>query len=166
MENIFKVGEKVVYPAQGVAKISGIEGKNIGGIQEIFYVLKVIETDKRILVPVKKAKVCGMRPLMGEDEVADIFAILAQKKVNIEHEPWNRRYRRYLELIKTGSAEDLSVVIRDLNILKKNKPLSFGERKIMETAINLLITEISYVIDKTAEALIHQIKEILDTAAA
>ncbi len=145
MQYTFQVGEKAVYPAQGVAEVIGIESKDVGGSAEIFFVLRVYDTDKRILVPVKKADTCGMRHLMTLDDIDRVFAIVSEEGVVVEQQTWNRRYRKYLEMIKTGSAEDLARVIRDLNTLRASKPLSFGEKKIIETAVDLLVREIALV---------------------
>ncbi len=145
MQYSFHIGDKAVYPAQGVAEVIGIETKDVGGAQEIFYVLRVYDTDKRILVPVKKADACGMRHLMTATHIEGVFDIISEEGVVVEQQTWNRRYRKYLEMIKTGSAEDLARVIRDLNTLRASKPLSFGEKKIIETAVDLLVREIALV---------------------
>lgn len=162
MQYTFRVGEKAVYPAQGVAEVAGIETKDIGGTQEIFYVLKVYETDKRILVPVKKANTCGMRHLMSTEEITRVYEIVSEQGVVVEQQTWNRRYRKYLEMIKTGSADDLARVIRDLNTLRHSKPLSFGEKKIIESAIDLLVREISLVRDIAEEDVLTEFKGLLE----
>jgi CarD family transcriptional regulator len=166
MQYTFRIGDKAVYPAQGVAEISGIETKDIGGTQQIFYVLTVVETDKRILVPVKKAATCGMRHLMTPDDVDHVYRIVSEEEPVIEQQTWNRRYRKYLEMIKTGSADDLARVIRDLNALRRTKPLSFGEKKIIETAIDLLVREISLVKEAPEVDILREFKALLDQRTA
>jgi CarD family transcriptional regulator len=166
MQYAFRVGDKAVYPAQGVAEIIGIESKDIGGAQEIFYVLRVYETDKRILVPVKKAEVCGMRCLMVDGDVERVFHIIGEEVAVIEQQTWNRRYRKYLEMIKTGSPDDLARVIRDLNVLRRTKPLSFGEKKIIETAVDLLVQEIALVRGEKPEKVMADFKVLLESAPA
>jgi len=158
----FRVGDKAVYPAQGVAEVIGIETKEIGGSQEIFYVLRVFDTDKRILVPVKKADACGMRHLMTDDEIREVYRIVSEEEAVVEQTTWNRRYRKYLEMIKTGSAEDLARVIRDLNTLRQTKALSFGEKKIIETAIDLLVREIAIVRGIVEETVLTEFRDLLD----
>jgi len=166
MQYAFRVGDKAVYPAQGVAEIIGIESKDIGGAHEIFYVLRVYETDKRILVPVKKAGVCGMRCLMNGGDVDRVFHIIGEEVAVIEQQTWNRRYRKYLEMIKTGSPDDLARVIRDLNVLRRTKPLSFGEKKIIETAVDLLVQEIALVRSEKPEKVMADFKVLLESAPA
>jgi CarD family transcriptional regulator len=78
-----------------------------------------------------------------ETEIPKVYAILRNKDVTIDKQTWNKRYREYLEKIKTGSVFEIARVLRDLFILKSDKNLSFGERKMMDTAKNLLIKEIS-----------------------
>jgi len=78
-----------------------------------------------------------------EKEIPKVYAILRNKDVTIDKQTWNKRYREYLEKIKTGSVFEIARVLRDLFILKSDKNLSFGERKMMDTAKNLLIKEIS-----------------------
>ena len=162
MHYSFQIGDKAVYPAQGVAEVTGIETKDVGGSQEIFYVLRVYDTDKRILVPVKKADTCGMRHLMDGDGIGRVFDIISEEGVVVEQHTWNRRYRKYLEMIKTGSAEDLARVIRDLNTLRASKPLSFGEKKIIETAVDLLVREIALVRGEHEEKVLADFRERLE----
>lgn len=143
MQPRFQVGDKAVYPAQGVAEIVGIESKEIAGNQEIFYVLRVMDADKRIMIPVSKVTSVGLREIIGAQEVEQVYAVLRLRDVKIDHTTWNRRYRRYLEKIKTGLVIDVAEVLRDLYILKQEKPLSFGERKMLDTARALLIKELA-----------------------
>jgi len=162
MHYTFQIGDKAVYPAQGVAEVIGIETKDIGDTQAIFYVLRVYDTDKRILVPVKKADTCGMRHLMTSDDIDRVFGIVSEEGVVVEQQTWNRRYRKYLEMIKTGSAEDLARVIRDLNTLRASKPLSFGEKKIIETAVDLLVREIALVRAAPEDAVLADFRQRLE----
>lgn len=84
-----------------------------------------------------------MREVISKDEIPKIYEILRNKNVTIDKQTWNKRYREYLEKIKTGSVYEIARVLRDLFILKTDKSLSFGERKMMDTAKNLLVKEIS-----------------------
>jgi CarD family transcriptional regulator len=81
--------------------------------------------------------------VIAEAEIPKVYAILRNKDVTIDKQTWNKRYREYLEKIKTGSVFEIAGVLRDLFILKSDKNLSFGERKMMDTAKSLLIKEIS-----------------------
>jgi len=150
-QTMFKVGDKAVYPAQGVAEIMGIETKSIAGNEEIFYVLRVLDTDKKIMIPLNKVDSVGLRQVIDDEKVTTVYEILRQRDVELDNQTWNRRYRRYLEKIKTGSVIDVAEVLRDLYLLRFDKTLSFGERKMLDTARSLLVKELSIAreIDET-----------------
>jgi CarD family transcriptional regulator len=139
----FKIGEKAVYPAHGVAEVVGIENKEINSQVCSFYVLKVLDTEMQILVPKAKAEQVGLRPIATSDEVEEVFDILREQDVHIDKQTWNRRYRGFMEKIKTGSLFDVAEVFRDLSRLKETKTLSFGERRMLDTARHLIVKELS-----------------------
>lgn len=140
---VFTIGDKAVYPAQGVAEVVGIENKEINSTVCSFYVLKVLDTEMQILVPKEKADQVGLRPVATADEVEEVFDILREKDVHIDKQTWNRRYRGFMEKIKTGSLFEVAEVFRDLYRLKSTKTLSFGERRMLDTAKNLIVKELS-----------------------
>ena len=158
MINDFRIGEKAVYPAHGVAEVIGIEKKEINTSVCSFYVLKVLATGMQILVPREKADQVGLRHVATSSEIDEVFDILREKDVHIDKQTWNRRYRGFMEKIKTGSLFDVAEVYRDLYRLKSSKVLSFGERKMLDTARTLLIKEIA-VATKSKEV---KIEEKLD----
>jgi len=139
----FQIGDKAVYPAQGVAEVIGIDNKEINSTVCAFYVLRVIDTDMQILVPKEKADQVGLRPVATSDEVEEVFDILREQDVHIDKQTWNRRYRGFMEKIKTGSLFEVAEVFRDLYRLKSTKTLSFGERRMLDTAKNLIVKELS-----------------------
>jgi CarD family transcriptional regulator len=140
---MFKIGDLAVYPAQGVGIIEAIEIKEVFGSRQLFYVMKIMGNGMKIMIPMDSAESVGLRELISEKEIPKIYEILSNKNVTIDKQTWNKRYREYLEKIKTGSVFEIARVLRDLFILKSDKNLSFGERKMMDTAKNLLIKEIS-----------------------
>jgi CarD family transcriptional regulator len=140
---MFKVGQLAVYPAHGVGVIESVEDRQIGGLPQRFYILRILDNDMIIMIPTGNADIVGLRPVIGSKEVSQVYAILKQKDVVIENQPWNRRYRDYMKKIKTGSVFEVAHVLRDLFLLQVDKELSFGERKMLDTARNLLIKEIS-----------------------
>jgi CarD family transcriptional regulator len=144
MENLsFKVGDNAVYPSHGVGVIKRIEEKVVSGKKKSFYVLQVIENGMTIMVPTDNTAGVGLRSLISKTEVEDIYDILRDKAVKIDRTTWNRRYREYMEKIKTGSVKEIAEVLRNLYLLKNSKDLSFGEKKMFDTAKNLLVKEIS-----------------------
>jgi CarD family transcriptional regulator len=132
-----------VYPAHGVGEITNIETKKIGEIEQAFYVMHILDSNMTVMVPTVSSDSVGLREIIASDEVSRVFDILKEKGTEIEARPWNQRYRKYMEKIKTGSLYEIAGVLRDLYLLKEDKELSFGERKMMDTAKSLLMTEIA-----------------------
>lgn len=140
---MFKIGDRAVYPGQGVTEITGIESKQIQGNTEVLYMLRVLNTNRKIMIPVSKVNSVGLRKVIGNFEVERIYHMLKERTAQGNNQTWNRRYRGYVEKINTGSIFDIAEVMRDLSLLKYTKPLSFGERKMLDQARGLLIKELS-----------------------
>lgn len=141
--NMFSVGDIAVYPAHGVGVIENIETKEISGNKQDFYIMRILENGMKIFIPTKNAKSVGLRNVVTQEEIDNLYQILKKKDVKIGNQSWNRRYREYMEKIKTGSIYDIAEVYRNLNLIKAEKELSFGERKILETAKSLLVKELA-----------------------
>ncbi len=142
-ENSFSVGEKTVYPGHGVAELVGLEEQEISGHALVFYVLRVLENNMTVRVPKPKAAAVGLRRLVEAPEVAQVYEVLKHRGDKISTATWNRRYREYMEKIKTGSLVEIATVLRDLCLLRRDKELSFGERKMLDTARNFLVQELA-----------------------
>ena len=140
---MFKVGDTVVYPAHGVSEVESIETREISGNKISFFILKVLDTQMTVMVPVTNVENVGIRELIDKKGIDKVLGILKERSVSVDNQTWNRRYREYMEKIKSGSAFEIAEVLRDLNILKRGKELSFGERKMYDTARNLLVNEIA-----------------------
>ena len=144
----FKVGDNAVYPGHGVGEVTAIEIKEIMGSEHSFYSIKIIESGMKIMVPTNNAESVGLRPIISKKEAAKVLDILTETDVKIDNQTWNRRYREYMEKIKTGSVYEIAEVLRDLFVLKVDKELSFGERKMLDTARTLLLKELSLATSK------------------
>lgn len=143
-EPSFKCGELAVYPAHGVGVITGVESREVSGEFKSFYILKVLDTEATIMVPVDNALIVGLRKIVKKSLVPKVYEILKDKKdVILDNQTWNRRYRDYTDKIKSGCVMEVAKVLRDLYLLKFDKELSFGERKMFDTAKNLLVKELS-----------------------
>ena len=160
---MFKVGDLAVYPAQGVGVIEAIENREVLGNKQMFYVMRIMGNGMKIMIPTDSAQSVGLRELISEKEIPKIYEILKNKNVTIDKQTWNKRYREYLEKIKTGSVFEIARVLRDLFILKSDKNLSFGERKMMDTAKNLLIKEISIASNSEETKVEQDLKMIFST---
>ncbi len=144
----FNVGDNAVYPGYGVGKVTSIETKEILGNKQTFYSILIIETGMKIMVPRDNVAMVGLRPIISKDEANKVIEILKVKEVKIDNQTWNRRYREYMEKIKTGSVYEIAEVLRDLFLLKADKELSFGERKMLDNARGLLLKELSLATTK------------------
>jgi CarD family transcriptional regulator len=139
----FKVGDIAVYPAHGVGEVTGIESREVSGREHRFYVLRIIESGMRVMVPTDNATSVGLRGVIPKADVKKVFAALKRKKAVASKQTWNRRHREYMEKLKTGSVFDIADVLRELSLLQRNKELSFSERRVLETARSLLVKELA-----------------------
>ncbi|MBI1910529.1 MAG: CarD family transcriptional regulator [Deltaproteobacteria bacterium] len=144
MTDSFKIGELAVYPAHGVGMIMGIECREVSGLNKHFYILKIMDTEATIMVPIETASSVGLRKIVKKSMVPKIYEILKDRTdVILDNQTWNRRYREYTDKIKSGCVMEVAKVLRDLYMLKSGKELSFGERRMLDTAKNLLVKELS-----------------------
>jgi len=159
---MFKVGDLAVYPAHGVGVIEKIENREISGCQEDFYVMRILENNMIIMIPSSNTKNVGLRQLINQNEVSKVFSILKNKDMYVDdNQTWNRRYRDYMDKIKSGSVFEVAEVYRDLSTIKQDKELSFGERKMLDTAHSLLVKEISLAKNMKEEDVERDIKSNL-----
>ena len=138
----FKVGDKAVYPAHGVGVIKGIESRIIGGTNQDFYVLQILSSGATLMVPTTGCERSGMRGLICDSQVENVYKVL-RSPGKVSHTTWNRRFREFNDKLRTGSVGDIAEVLRDLCSLKGDKDLSYGEKKMMDKALSMLVSEIS-----------------------
>ena len=144
---MFQIGDKAVYPGHGVGVIEAIESKRISGKEQIFFILRILENGMTIMIPQDNVEAAKLRGVIRKIDVRKVIGILKDRDVAIDTQTWNRRYREYMEKINTGSIYSIAEVLRDLYLLKTEKELSFGERKIMDVAKNLLVKELAIARD-------------------
>ena len=166
MKQAFAVGDKAVYPVHGVAEVVGLENRDIGGNKTSVYILKVLETGLRIIVPTTNAGSVGLRDLITSKQVKEVYSILKSRDIPRDTQTWNRRYREYMEKIKTGSVFEIAEVMRDLCVLRVTKELSFGERKMLDNARSLLIKELALAKGVSEDKIAEEIDAIFAHAAA
>ena len=166
MKQAFVVGDKAVYPVHGVAEVVALEKRDIGGNATPVYILKILETGLKIMVPTINAGAVGLRELISSKQVKEVYAILKSRDVPKDTQTWNRRYREYMEKIKTGSVFEIAEVLRDLCVLRGSKDLSFGERRMLDTARSLLIKEIALAKGMAEDKVGAEIDAIFSAAAA
>ena len=159
-QGAFKVGDKAVYPAHGVGEITAIQKRTLGGKERAFYILKIVENGMKIMIPVETAETTGLRNVINRKEAKEVIAVLKADEIAVKTQPWNRRYREYMEMLKSGSPKEVAKVLRDLFRLRVDKDLSFGERRLLDTARTLLVSELALALkssDKIIKDEIHSI---------
>ena len=157
----FQVGDLAVYPAHGVGEIMAIESRVVNGEKHNFYIMKFIENGMTIMIPTNNVDSVGLRDVINKKEVPKVYAVMKSRKEGIaDNQTWNRRYREYMDKIKTGSLFDVAEVFRDLFLLKLNKDLSFGERKLYDTAQILLVRELSTAKKTDEDTIISEIESL------
>jgi len=157
----FQVGDLAVYPAHGVGRIEAIESRVVNGEKHDFYIMKIIENGMVIMIPTMNVESVGLRDIISREDIPKVFDIMKSKRdFTIDNQTWNRRYREYMDKIKTGSLFEVAEVFRDLSILKNTKDLSFGERKLYDTAQNLLVKELSTAQQTDEKAVVAEIEAI------
>ncbi len=156
----FSKGDVAVYPAHGVGYIESIESKEINGDTLNFYMMKIVENGMVIMIPTSNVESVGLRELIPETEVPEVYKVMKEKAQGSDNQTWNRRYREYMDKIKTGSIYDVAEVFRDLFQLKLEKDLSFGERKLLDTAQNLLVQELSMAKDVDEKFMMQEIESL------
>jgi CarD family transcriptional regulator len=159
---MFRIGDLAVYPAHGVGRIEAIESRDISGNKQDFYIMKILENDMIIMIPLDNVESVGLRDIIDKAEVSKVYDIMKQRDIPADNQTWNRRYREYMEKIKTGSVYEVAEVLRDLYLLKVDKDLSFGERKMLDTAQSLLLKELSIAKETDERAIMSDIKDIFD----
>jgi CarD family transcriptional regulator len=159
----FKVGDKAVHPAHGVGEVTAVEQREIGGTRTTFYVLRILDNAMKVMVPTTAATQVGLRSIMSDTEANQILTTMKAREVAVDVQPWSRRFRVYTEMIKSGSATEIAKVLRDMNRLKFDKELSFGERRLLDQARSLLLKELAFAKKKTEAEMAEEIKRIFST---
>jgi CarD family transcriptional regulator len=138
---MFHVGDKVVYPMHGAGVIESIEEKEILGETRSYYVMRIPIGDMKVMVPMDSVKEIGLRQVIDEDDFKKVMSILRGTKSPMSSN-WNRRYRANMEKIKSGNIYEVAEVVRNLMLRDKEKGLSSGEKKMLEYARQILISEL------------------------
>ena len=157
---MFAEGDMAVYPAHGVGVIKSIESQEIGGIDQTFYVLEIIGNSMRIMIPTTSSDSVGLRSIVNKKQALEVLNILRDRDIEVDSQTWNRRYREYMEKIKTGSIFEVAAVLRDLFLLSADKDLSYGERKMLDTAKSLLVRELSIAQEVEEDKISRKIENI------
>jgi len=144
----FKIGEKVVYPNHGIGVIEKITTTEIAGTQSSFYLLRLKATESTVMVPIANASEIGLRSPINNSQCEKLLKALSEDFINPPVD-WKDRYKEFLERMKTGDIFHVAEVLKNLTYLAQLKPLSFREKRMLERARYLVISELSTVCRKS-----------------
>ncbi len=159
---MFNVGDKVVYPMHGAGIIEAIEEKEILGATKKYYVMRLPVGDMKVMIPIDSCTQVGLREIVCQEMVEQVFDVLQSHDQIEVSANWNRRYRDHLEKIKSGNILDVAEVVRNLTIRDRVKGLSTGERKMLESARQILISELILVKNSNHDEIASELEVIFN----
>lgn len=157
---MFNIGDKIVYPVHGAGEIVAIEEREILGDVHKYYIMRLPINDLKVMVPVKNAKEIGVRDISDADTMEKVLKALSSEEEVSMPKNWNRRYRYNLDKIKSGDLMEIADVVRSLESLDREKSLSTGERKILNEAKQIIVSEMVLVFEKNVE----EVTKLIDDA--
>lgn len=157
---MFNIGDKIVYPMHGAGEIVAIEEREILGDVHKYYIMRLPINDLKVMVPVKNAKDIGVRDISDADTMEKVLKALSSQEEVSMPKNWNRRYRYNLDKIKSGDLMEIADVVRSLESLDREKSLSTGERKILNEAKQIIVSEMVLVFEKNVE----EVTKLIDDA--
>ena len=138
----YKIGDKVVYPNHGVGVIEQISYGMLDGRTERYYMLRIFSSGLKVMVPQTNALTVGLRPVMRSGETIKVLSYIEKGKFNSHHD-WKHRFKENSERMRTGALIEVAAVLKSLVALSRSKPLSFREKKMLERAKFLLVSELA-----------------------
>ena len=161
----FQVGEKVIYPNHGLGVVERIETKTILGTTCGFYQLRMASNDTTVFVPVDNAQGVGLRRAVGNEEVNRLFSLLGDGRID-SHSNWKGRFKDNSDKMRTGSIYDVVDVLKNLTFLSKSKSLSFREKRMLDRARFLVVSEISEATSEGSPVIEEKVDRALDRCLA
>ena len=158
---MFETGDKIVYPNHGAGTIVGIEEKEVLGETKQYYIMQLPIGEMRVMIPKDNIEDIGIREVIEQDRVDDVFTVLRGEKSEMSQN-WNRRYRANTEKIKTGDIFEVAEVVRNLTIRDIVKGLSTGEKKMLGNSRQILISELVLAEEEDEEVVKEKIDTIFD----
>ncbi|MFP4035174.1 MAG: CarD family transcriptional regulator [Desulfovermiculus sp.] len=159
---MFHINQLVVYPAQGVGRVEAISSQEVGGTTNDFYVVRILNNDGTLLVPVKNAANVGLRTICDSAYGSYVLSTMQDWSdfKGYAGQNWNRRYREYSDKLKTGKLEDVAYVLKELILISQDKDLSFGERRLLEQAMGLITMELACALGREQSEIQTEIENI------
>ena len=157
----FQVGDKVIYPNHGLGIVEGIETKTILGTTCGFYHLRMVANETTVLVPLDNVDGVGLRRAIADAEVERLFSLLSDGKID-NHQNWKGRFKDNSDKMRTGSIYDVVDVLKSLTFLSKSKNLSFREKRMLDRARFLVVSEIAEVLRQTSTTIESRVDQALE----
>ena len=160
---MFNVGDKIVYPMHGAGTIDAIENKNILGEEQSYYVIKM-PGEVKVMVPTEKAEQIGVRSVINKEEASKVIAVLEHNETEMSQN-WNKRYRDNMDKMKSGDVYEVADVVRNLAFKQKEKgSLSTGEKKMLNNAKQILVSELVLAEHATQDVIEEEIESKINTS--
>ena len=157
----FSIGDKVIYPNHGLGVVEKVEEKTILGTTCGFFHLRILSNDTTVLVPVANVDNVGLRRAITDEEVERLFTLIGDGKID-NHQNWKGRFKDNSDKMRTGSIYDMADVLKNLTFLAKSKSLSFREKRMLDRAKSLIVSEISEVMRVTTADIEDRVNKALE----
>ncbi|NPV52352.1 MAG: CarD family transcriptional regulator [Firmicutes bacterium] len=157
---MFNVGDKVVYPMHGAGVIEAIEEREVLGERQKYYVMRIPLGEMKVMVPTRNVEEVGLRGVIDREDVKKVFEVLRGAKTKMSSN-WNRRYKANLEKIKSGNVFEVAEVVRNLSQRDREKGLSTGEKRMLESARQILISELVLAQGRDKDEVVEELDSIL-----
>lgn len=154
---MLNIGDKIVYPMHGAGTIDSIEEKEILGIKNKYYIMKISLNDMKVMIPIDSIENLGVRKVIDKEDVNKLLTLLS-KKTSIIEKNWNKRYRQNESIIRNGDIEEVGKLVRNLTLMDKSRKLSIGEKKVLVNAKEIFVSELMLVMNKSKE----EIEELVE----
>lgn len=162
---MFDVGQKVVYPNHGVGVVESVGESSIDGIEQVYYHLRLLANDSKVMIPEENLDLVGLRPLCKQKDIKSLFGLLEDGKIDT-YKDWKGRYKQNLDKMKTGDLTEVADVLKNLRLVSEKKSLSFREKKMFEKAKYFIVSEVAHVKKIAEETAEKQVEKALDTSLA
>lgn len=159
---MFNVGDKIVYPMHGAGVIDAIEEKDILGEKQAYYILKMLG-EVKVMVPTAKAEEIGVRSIIDKSSAEKVFRVLESDETEMSMN-WNKRYRDNMDKMKSGDIYKVADVVRNLSFKQKEKGLSTGEKKMLNNAKQILVSELVLTEHSTKDEIEQMVESKISTS--
>ena len=159
-----KIGDRVVYPMHGAGEVVDIEENEVGGVKQSYYILRLLMGNLKLMLPIDKIEEIGIRAIIDKAQIKGVAEVL-EGRADHASGSWNRRFHATLDRLKTGDILEVAAVARNLSRQSLRRKISGGERRLMDLSRQILISELVYVFDKSADEVTAWVDEHIERRA-